>query len=81
LAQHGVHESCLAVVNMGDDGDITYRLGHRGAFPSSGLADGLWVGGQYSDQGSQSPFGALSTATIAAQCGNFYSISSGEHRF
>jgi hypothetical protein len=29
LAQHGVHKSGLAVVNMGDDGDIAYRLGHR----------------------------------------------------
>jgi len=44
------------------------------------LADGLWVGGQYSDQGSESPFGALSTATIAAQCGIFYCISSVESR-
>jgi hypothetical protein len=46
LAQHGVHEGGLAVVNMGDDGDITYRLGHRGAFPNSSLADGLWIGGR-----------------------------------
>ena len=29
LAQHGVDEGGLAVVNMGDDGDIAYRLGHR----------------------------------------------------
>jgi len=34
-----------------------------------------------SDQGSESPFGALSTATIAAQCGNLYCISSVENRF
>jgi hypothetical protein len=46
LAQHGVHESGLAVVDMGNDGDITYRLGHRGAFPSFGSADGLGVGGR-----------------------------------
>jgi hypothetical protein len=33
-----------------------------------------------SDQGSESPFGVLNTATIAAQCGNFYSISKWENR-
>ena len=33
LAQHGVYEGCLAVVHMGNDGDITNRLSHRGAFP------------------------------------------------
>jgi hypothetical protein len=38
LPQHGVYEGCLAVVNMGDDGDIAYRLSHRGAFPSLGSA-------------------------------------------
>ena len=38
LPQHGINESGLTVVNMGDDGDITYRLGHRVAFPSFGLA-------------------------------------------
>jgi hypothetical protein len=29
LPQHGVYEGCLAVVHMGDDGDIAYRLSHR----------------------------------------------------
>ena len=29
LPQHGIYEGCLAVVNMGNDGDIAYRLGHR----------------------------------------------------
>jgi hypothetical protein len=82
LAQHGVHESGLAVVNMGNDGDITYRLGHREfflllAWPMGyGLGDNTVISGQ----GSESPFGALSTATIAAQCGNFYCISSVEKR-
>ena len=28
LAQHGVDEGGLAVVDVGDDGDIAYRLGH-----------------------------------------------------
>jgi hypothetical protein len=32
LAQHGVHERCLAMVDMGDDGDIAYRLSHREFF-------------------------------------------------
>ena len=34
LAQHGVNESGFAVVDMGDDGDIAYRLGHKCGFPS-----------------------------------------------
>jgi hypothetical protein len=38
LPQHGVYQGCLAVVNMGNDGDIAYRLGHRIAFPSFGSA-------------------------------------------
>jgi hypothetical protein len=42
-----------------------------------GLGDNTVI----SDQGSESPFGALSTATIAAQCGSFYSISKRENRF
>ncbi len=29
LAQHGVNQRGLAVVDMGDDGDIAYRLGHE----------------------------------------------------
>jgi hypothetical protein len=53
LAQHGVYEGCLAVVNVGNDGDITDGLGHRGAFPSFGWADmAFGVGGQHSDQWS-----------------------------
>ncbi len=35
LAQHGVNEGGLAVVNMGNDGDIAYRLGHRYSFSFS----------------------------------------------
>ena len=30
LPQHGVNQRGLAMVNMGDDGDIAYRLAHRG---------------------------------------------------
>ena len=33
LAQHGVNQGGLAVVDMGDDGDIAYRLAHRGGIP------------------------------------------------
>jgi hypothetical protein len=50
LAQHGVHESCLAVVNVGDDGDIAYRLGHRGAFLILVWPMGCGLGEKYSDQ-------------------------------
>ena len=32
LAQHGVDERGLAMVHMGDDGDIAYRLAHRCRF-------------------------------------------------
>ena len=41
LAQHGVNEGGLAVVNMGDDGDIAYRLGHRCSVPS--LLGQIWI--------------------------------------
>jgi hypothetical protein len=44
LPQHGIYERSLAVVNMGNDGDIPYRLGHRGDFPSFGLANRAMVG-------------------------------------
>ena len=37
LPQHGVYKGCLAVVNMGNDGDIAYRLGHRCNVPSLGF--------------------------------------------
>jgi hypothetical protein len=68
---------------MGNDGDITYRLGHRGVFlllawpMGYGLGDNTVISGQ----GSESPFGALSTAKIAAHCGSFYSISKRENGF
>ena len=62
LPQHGVHESRLAVVNMGNDGDIAYRLGHRGAFPSFGSANGPWGWG-------------TEIETIAAHCGSIHCIS------
>jgi hypothetical protein len=39
-----------------------------------GLGDNTVI----SSQGSESPFGALSTAKLAAHCGNFYCISSVE---
>ncbi len=35
LAQHAVHQRRLAVVHMGDDGDIAYRLAHRCSFSFS----------------------------------------------
>ena len=37
LAQHGVDERGLAVVDVGDDGDIAYRLAHSAMFPSLGF--------------------------------------------
>jgi hypothetical protein len=60
---------------MGNDGDIAYRLGHRGAFPSFGSADealGLGEKTGVRDQGSEGPYGALSIEKIAAQCGIFH---------
>ena len=33
LAQHGVNKGGLTVVNVGDDGDIAYRLAHRRSVP------------------------------------------------
>ena len=33
LAQHGVNKGGLTVVNVGDDGDIAYRLAHSGYIP------------------------------------------------
>ena len=34
LAQHGIHECGLSMINMGDNGDIAYRLAHKFNFPS-----------------------------------------------
>jgi hypothetical protein len=71
------------MVNMGNDGDIAYRLGHRGAFPSFGSADeAMWLGDNtvVSDPGTESPCGALNTEKIAAHCDISYCISSRESR-
>ena len=34
MAQHGIHECGLSMINMGDNGDIAYRLAHKFNFPS-----------------------------------------------
>ncbi len=41
LAKHGVNEGSLTVVNVGDDGDIAYRLAHRRSVPS--LLGQIWI--------------------------------------
>jgi hypothetical protein len=79
LPQHGVYEGCLAVVNMGNNGDIAYRLSHRGAFPSSGLAKramGLERNTGIRGQRSEDPQSTLSIEKFAAQCVTFYCSSS-----
>jgi preprotein translocase subunit SecG len=48
---------------MGDDGDIAYRLSHRGAFPSLGSAVQAMGSGD-------------KIRKFTAQCGTFYCISS-----
>jgi len=63
LTEHGVHQRGLSVVNVGNDGDISNRLGHRGAFPSFVRPM------RQCDRGA--PGGR-----VATQCGNFHSISS-----
>ena len=41
LAKHSVNEGRLTVVNVGDDGDIAYRLAHRRSVPS--LLGQIWI--------------------------------------
>jgi len=56
------------MVNMGNDGDIAYRLCHRGVFSFFVQAPRLSSEGGY---GLGAP-----GRRIAAQCGNFHSTSS-----
>ena len=64
LPQHGVYEGCLAVVNVGNDGDIAYRLGHRCGFPSLGVWPRVAWGWRCEKRG------------FTAHCGTFHSIRS-----
>jgi hypothetical protein len=65
LPQHGVYQRGLTVVNMGNDGDIAYRLGHR--------EFSFLFGSPCSGRGTIG-LGAP-RRRIATQCGFFYSIS------